>query len=175
MKIASPRSTRRLAFVAAAVLTLMASQAQAQTARASFEFKKPKPIQIPGDLSFDTNGAAAPFFNAPSSPYLMGFEGVSQYDGAAAPLMSNDRSPGTWISLGFLNSNDALAVWAWAWACDAISVSTAAATNARRRVDLGLAIFMTGNSFNSLSDLLDQWFSRAAALLIPARKPMPPK
>lgn len=83
MKFASPRSTRRLAFVATAVLTLMASQAQAQTARASFEFKQPKLIQVPGDLSFDTNGASAPFFNAPSSPYLMGFEGISQYDGAS--------------------------------------------------------------------------------------------
>ena len=33
MSIANPKSTRRLAFVAAAVLTLIASQAQAQTAK----------------------------------------------------------------------------------------------------------------------------------------------
>ena len=83
LHFASPQSNRRLAVVAAAVLTLIASQAQAQTAKPYFEFKKPKMLTIPGDLSLDTNGAAAPLFNAPSSPYLMGFEGISQYDGAS--------------------------------------------------------------------------------------------
>ena len=82
LHFASPQSNRRLAVVAAAVLTLMASQAQAQTAKPYFEFKKPAMIAIPGDLSLDTNGAAAPLFNAPSSPYLMGFEGLSQYENA---------------------------------------------------------------------------------------------
>ena len=83
LNFANPQSNRRLAVVAAAVLTLMASQAQAQTAKPYFEFKKPPMIVIPGDLSLDTNGAAAPLFNAPNSAYLMGFEGVSQYDGAS--------------------------------------------------------------------------------------------
>ena len=83
LNFANPQSNRRLAVVAAAVLTLIASQAQAQTAKPYFEFKKPPMIVIPGDLSLDTNGAAAPLFNAPNSAYLMGFEGVSQYDGAS--------------------------------------------------------------------------------------------
>ena len=83
MKIASPQSTQRLAFVAAAVLTLIASQANAQAIKPYFEFKKPPMVIIPGDLSFDTNGASAPLFNAPGNPFVMGFEGVSQYDGAS--------------------------------------------------------------------------------------------
>ena len=83
LNFANPPSHRRLAVVAAAVLTLIASQAQAQTAKPYFEFKKPALISIPGDLSLDSNGASAPLFNAPSSPYLMGFEGISQYDGAS--------------------------------------------------------------------------------------------
>ena len=83
MKIASPQSPQRLALVAAAVLTLIASQANAQTIKPYFEFKKPPMITIPGDLSLDTNRASAPLFNAPSSSYLMGFEGVSQYELAA--------------------------------------------------------------------------------------------
>lgn len=82
MSIANPKSTRRLAFVAAAVLTLIASQSQAQTAKSYFEFKKPRMITIDGDLSLDTNGASTPFASA-SGPYVFGFEGVSQYDGAS--------------------------------------------------------------------------------------------
>jgi len=76
------RSAGGLAVVAAAVLALMASQAQAQTIKSYFEFKKPKMITIEGDLSLDTNGKAAPVFNL-ASPYVRGFEGVSQYDGAS--------------------------------------------------------------------------------------------
>lgn len=76
------RSAGGLAIVAAAVLALMASQAQAQTIKSYFEFKKPKMITIEGDLSLDTNGKSAPVFNL-ASPYVRGFEGISQYDGAS--------------------------------------------------------------------------------------------
>lgn len=76
------RSAGGLAVVAAAVLALMASQAQAQTIKSYFEFKKPKMISIEGDLSLDTNGKSAPVFNL-AGPYVRGFEGVSQYDGAS--------------------------------------------------------------------------------------------
>jgi len=76
------RSAGGLAVLAAAVLALMASQAQAQTIKSYFEFKKPKMITIEGDLSLDTNGKAAPVFNV-ASPYVRGFEGISQYDGAS--------------------------------------------------------------------------------------------
>lgn len=76
------RSAGGLAVVAAAVLALMASQAQAQTIKPYFEFKKPKMISIEGDLSLDTNGMSAPVFNV-GSPYVRGFEGISQYDGAS--------------------------------------------------------------------------------------------
>ena len=43
--------------------------------------KKPATTLIPGDLSLDTNGAAKPIANAAPN-YSLGFEGVSQYDGA---------------------------------------------------------------------------------------------
>ena len=39
-------------------------------------------ITIEGDMSLDTNGKAAPVFNL-SGPYVRGFEGISQYDGAS--------------------------------------------------------------------------------------------
>ncbi len=52
-----------------------------------FEFKKPKMIAIPGDISLDANGAALPSFSggysAPGVRVLAAFEGVSQYDAAA--------------------------------------------------------------------------------------------
>lgn len=83
LNFADPQSNRRLAAVAAAVLTLFVSQARAQTAKPYFEFKKPPMITILGDVSLDTNGASAARFNAPSNPYVMGFEGISQYDGAS--------------------------------------------------------------------------------------------
>ena len=45
--------------------------------------KKPKMLEIPGDLSLDTNGASTPVSNTPvASGFLFGFEGVSQYDAA---------------------------------------------------------------------------------------------
>lgn len=76
--------------------TLLASLALAFTWSAAFaddpvikpyfEFKKPKMITIPGDLSTDTNGAAVPAFGGYSQngvSVLLSFEGISQYDGAS--------------------------------------------------------------------------------------------
>lgn len=82
MTYAHSRTTRRLAFLAAMVLALLASPAQSQTIKPYFEFKKPRMITIEGDLSFDTNGMSAPVVNS-SGSYLLGFEGISQYDGAS--------------------------------------------------------------------------------------------
>lgn len=81
-KLQTSASSHRLAMLAAAVFTLLASQAQAQVAKSYFEFKKPSMIKIDGDLSFDTNGLSAPVSNA-SGAYVFGFEGISQYDGAS--------------------------------------------------------------------------------------------
>ncbi len=67
--------------VAGAVALLFAvSAAQAQVAKPYFEFKKAPMIRIDGDISLDTNGAAQPYVGA--GTYTLGFEGVSQYDGA---------------------------------------------------------------------------------------------
>ncbi len=46
-----------------------------------FEYKKPRHIEIPGDLSTDTNGKSPLVTGA--GPFVLGFEGISQYDGAA--------------------------------------------------------------------------------------------
>ena len=70
------------ATAAVAMSFAFASVANAQVAKSHFEFKKPATTLIPGDLSTDTNGAAAPVSNA-SSIVSLGFEGISQYDGAA--------------------------------------------------------------------------------------------
>lgn len=107
-----PQSMRRLAFMAVAVLSLLASHAQAQTIKPYFEFKKPKMIEIPGDVSNDTNGASAPVRNA-GSPYVFGFEGVSQYDGQS--FGRNFIPPDTMGAVGktqyFETSNGAYAVF----------------------------------------------------------------
>lgn len=72
------------AAISAAVLVLAAftSVSQAQVAKPYFEFKLPKMDVIPGDLSLDTNGQSPTLFN-PAPGYVLGFEGVSQYDGAS--------------------------------------------------------------------------------------------
>ena len=74
--------------------------------------KKPKMLVIPGDLSLDTNGAAPPVANA-GSPYLLGFEGVSQYDGAS--FGRNFIPPDTMGAVGktqfFESTNGAYAVF----------------------------------------------------------------
>jgi hypothetical protein len=54
----------------------------APTIKSYFEFKQPKMITIPGDVSLDVNGESAPVSNV-SSTFTLGFEGVSQYDGAS--------------------------------------------------------------------------------------------
>lgn len=86
MTFRTPSATSRVAQVGAiagAVALLLASAAaQAGTIKPYFEFKKPKMIEIPGDLSYDTNNKQAPVSNA-GSPYVFGFEGVTQYDAAA--------------------------------------------------------------------------------------------
>lgn len=77
------KSRGRLALVAAAVLSLAASQAQAdQAIKSYFEFKKPRMTAIPGDLSLDSLGASGPVSYA-AGPLVRGFEGISQYDGAS--------------------------------------------------------------------------------------------
>lgn len=82
MKRLKFRSAPRVLFMAGATLTLLASAAQAATdIKPYFEFKKPKMITIPGDVSLDTFGAAAPVFYT-AGPVSLGFEGISQYDGA---------------------------------------------------------------------------------------------
>lgn len=72
----------RAAVAAAVLLSIgLAPLAQAQTAKPYFEFKQPAMITLPGDLSLDTHGQSPTVFNA-APGYLIGFEGVSQYDGA---------------------------------------------------------------------------------------------
>ncbi|WP_374359071.1 PEPxxWA-CTERM sorting domain-containing protein [Pseudoduganella danionis] len=81
MKLYSSSIRRHI--VAAAILSVFASAAQAdQVMKPYFEFKKPKMVTIPGDLSLDTNGASSVVVNA-TGPYRLGFEGISQYDGAS--------------------------------------------------------------------------------------------
>ncbi len=89
--------TGRAAFVAGAAIAAMlgVASAGAQTLKASasnqlpaanaqaikpyFANKNPvKTIQIPGDVSTDTNGASSLF--SPGGTYAFGFEGISQYD-----------------------------------------------------------------------------------------------
>ncbi|MCV2370551.1 PEP-CTERM sorting domain-containing protein [Roseateles oligotrophus] len=72
-------SKYRLASLAVAVLTLVASQAQAQVAKPYFEFKKPKAVLSSLDVSVGDITPASQVFNA-SGAYVMGFEGISQYD-----------------------------------------------------------------------------------------------
>jgi hypothetical protein len=81
---AEPTSTRtsKATLIAGAIAIAFASSAaHAQVIKPYFEFKKPAMIQIPGDLSLDTNGASLPVTNV--GQMLLGFEGVSQYDGAS--------------------------------------------------------------------------------------------
>ena len=46
-----------------------------------FEYKPPRHIEIPGDLSYDTNGKS-PLVKG-TGPFVLGFEGLSQYDAAS--------------------------------------------------------------------------------------------
>ncbi len=112
------RSTHRQAVKAAVItstllLAFASSGAQADSViKPYYQFKKPAMITIPGDLSTDTNGAALPVFNT-SGPYSLGFEGVSQYDGAS--FARNFIPPDTMGAVGrsqyFESSNGAYAVF----------------------------------------------------------------
>lgn len=86
--------------------------AQAQEIKPYFQYKKPKMITIDGDLSLDTNGKQPPVINS-GSPYLFGFEGVTQYDGAA--FSRNFIPPDTMGAVGttqyMSTSNGAYAVF----------------------------------------------------------------
>ncbi len=84
----------------------------APTIKSYFEFKKPAMITIPGDISLDTNGESAPVSNV-SSNFTLGFEGLSQYDGAS--FGRNFIPPDTMGAVGrtqyFETSNGAYAVF----------------------------------------------------------------
>lgn len=77
----SGRLTNASAVAAAVALLFAAAAAQAQVAKPYFEFKKPKLIEIPGDVSVGPNITAAPVVNA-GGVYKLGFEAISQYDNA---------------------------------------------------------------------------------------------
>lgn len=77
-----PERLLKAGAIAGALALLFASASlQAATMKPYWEFKKPKMITIDGDLSYDTNGMSPPVFG--NGPYVMGFEGISQYDGAS--------------------------------------------------------------------------------------------
>lgn len=84
MKTSTKMIGRAALLATAAVFGIAgATGAQASTTiKPYFEFKQGPMIKIAGDLSTDTNGKAAPVTNA-APGYVFGFEGVSQYDGAA--------------------------------------------------------------------------------------------
>lgn len=66
----------------AAFAVAMSGQAYADPViKPYFEYKKPRHIEIPGDLSYDTNGKSALVKN--NGPFVLGFEGLSQYDAAS--------------------------------------------------------------------------------------------
>jgi hypothetical protein len=78
------KSTAARVFAAGAFagLLLASTAASAATAKSYFEFKSTIPtIRPPWDLSLDTNGQSAPVSGV--GQFVLGFEGVSQYDGAA--------------------------------------------------------------------------------------------
>ena len=79
-------STRVRACLLAVCAALAFSPAYADDViKPYFEFKKPKMIEIPGDLSLDQNGAALPGFGGYSANAVslgLSFEGITQYDGA---------------------------------------------------------------------------------------------
>lgn len=104
------KSLPLIALCAAAYVPTAASAAP--TIKSYFEFKKPKMITIPGDISLDTNGESAPVSNV-SSNFTLGFEGISQYDGAS--FSRNFIPPDTMGAVGrtqyFETSNGAYAVF----------------------------------------------------------------
>lgn len=87
--LANPPGSRHAMTVGAiaAILALASASAGAVVIKPYFEFKKPKMIEIPGDISLDTNGTSAPVSfaggSSTTSGAVKGFEGISQYDGAS--------------------------------------------------------------------------------------------
>ena len=87
--LANPSGSRHILTVGAiaAILALGSASAGAVDIKPYYEFKKPKMITIDGDLSLDTNGTSAPVSfaggSSSTSGAVKGFEGISQYDGAA--------------------------------------------------------------------------------------------
>lgn len=111
----STKTIGRAALLATAAVFGIAGATGAQAAttiKPYFEFKQGPMIKIAGDLSTDTNGKAAPVANAGPN-YVFGFEGVSQYDGAA--FARNFIPPDTMGSVGMTQymetSNGAYAVF----------------------------------------------------------------
>lgn len=90
------RVIRAGALAGAVALLMLASGAHARTIKPYYEFKPEKMTAIVGDISLDTNGASAPLFSA--TGLLLGFEGVSQYDGAT--LGRNFVPPDTMGAVG---------------------------------------------------------------------------
>ncbi len=76
-----PGTLKSMAVACAMALMFATAASHAQVAKPYFEFKLPKMTAIAGDISLDTNGRSAPVMNA-AGMYKLGFEGVSQYDGA---------------------------------------------------------------------------------------------
>lgn len=114
MKILKGGFTRYLltAVPIAVALAMQCAVADAETIKPYFEFKQAPLTQIPGDLSTDTNGASAPV-SLVTNRYVFGFEGVSQYDGAA--FDRNFIPPDTMGAVGksqyFETTNGAYAVF----------------------------------------------------------------
>ena len=111
MELARARFVKLSVLAGAAALLFAVSGAQAQVAKPYFEFKKPSMVTIPGDVSVDTNGAAPP--QVGSGSYTLGFEGISQYDGAS--FQRNFIPPDTMGAVGMTQyvetSNGAYAVF----------------------------------------------------------------
>jgi hypothetical protein len=109
-----PRSLKSLALAGSAALLLTSAGAWAAdpVIKPYFQFKKAPMVQLANDISLDTNGAQPPVFNA-APGYLLGFEGVSQYDGAS--LGRNAIPPDTMGAVGrtqyMVTTNGAYAVY----------------------------------------------------------------
>ena len=83
----SVKNHYKTALMAACAMAFAATAAIADPViKPYFEYKQPKMITIPGDISLDTNGVALPSsggYSAPGVKLGISFEGVSQYDGAS--------------------------------------------------------------------------------------------
>ena len=97
--------------LSAAVCAPTAASA-AQVVKDYFVHEDENFVDIPGDLSLDTNGQSGPVSNI-ASGFTLGFEGVSQYDGAS--FRRNFIPPDTMGAVGrtqyFETSNGAYAVF----------------------------------------------------------------